>query len=192
MPKSYSPESTHIKPTKINKETLAAIGRLIRAFAEIEDLLTLHICNLTSVPEGRIIVLLGRTAMSKLLEIAEYFAKTAGANALAAHKNVFNRTFQDALGCRNAVAHGTLLGRTQHKELTFLTAKTEVPTGTATVLVVESYLPKNIIAYAKMAELAVPLIEKNLMLRALRQARLRKPLSPHPKGLRQQSGKQKQ
>ena len=89
MPKSYSPESTHIKPTKINKETLAAIGRLIRAFAEIEDLLTLHICNLTSVPEGRIIVLLGRTAMSKLLEIAEYFAKTAGANALAAHKNVF-------------------------------------------------------------------------------------------------------
>ena len=67
MPKSYSPESTHIKPTKINKETLAAIGRLIRAFAEIEDLLTLHICNLTSVP-----------AMSKRLEIAEYFAKTAG------------------------------------------------------------------------------------------------------------------
>lgn len=192
MPKSYSPESTHIKPTKINKETLAAIGRLIRAFAEIEDLLTLHICNLTSVPEGRIIVLLGRTAMSKRLEIAEYFAKTAGANALAAHKNVFNRTFQDALGCRNAVAHGTLLGRTQHKELTFLTAKTEVPTGTATLLVVESYLPKNIIAYAKMAELAVPLIEKNLMLQALRQARLRKPHSPHPKGLRQQSGKQKQ
>jgi hypothetical protein len=179
MPKSYSPECTHIKPTNINKETLAAIGRLIRAFAEIEDLLTLHICNLTSVPEGRIIVLLSRTA-------------TAGANALAAHKNVFNRTFQDALGCRNAVAHGTLLGRTQHKELTFLTAKTEVPTGTANLLVVESYLPKNIIAYAKMAELAVPLIEKNLMLQALRQARLRKPLSPHPKGLRQQSGKQKQ
>ena len=78
MPKSYSPESTHIKPTKINKETLAARGRLIRAFAEIEDLLTLHICNLTSVPEGRIIVLLGRTAMSKRLEIAEYFATTAG------------------------------------------------------------------------------------------------------------------
>lgn len=90
------------------------------------------------------------------------------------------------------MAHGTLLGRTQHKELAFLTAKTEVPTGTATLLVVESYLPKNIIAYAKMAELAVPLIEKNLMLQALRQARLRKPLSPHPKGLRQQSGKQKQ
>lgn len=53
-----------IRGNTIPDETLAAIGRLIGAFAEIEDLVTLYICNLAEISQSKAIVLLGRTAIT--------------------------------------------------------------------------------------------------------------------------------
>lgn len=189
----YGDKEVPLKPTKLPVKTLTAVGRLIRAFAEIEDMVTLYICNLAEINESRAVVLLGKTAITRRLEMAQYLAQMTGKKITALHSQIWNDGFRAAMTCRNTVAHGVLLGRAPDKRYAFLTAKTEPPTGKSAIQVTVSYRHEDIAAYAKFAEDAIPLIEKHLKLQALRQARLRKPLLPHRKSQprRSQDAKQK-
>lgn len=181
MPRTYSDKEQQLKPTTLPDGVLLAIGKLVRAFAETEDLVNLHLCNLAETTESRIIVLLGKTAITRRLEMAEYLAQMAGEHVADLHKKVFNAGFREALECRNTVAHGLLLGETEDGSYAFLTSKAEVPTGKTAVQLAITYTAESIKEYARLAEDAVPLIEKHLRLGVLRRTRLGRPLHAHRK-----------
>ena len=123
------PSATESKlfPAKIPDEVYTAMGKIIRAFAEIEDLILLYLCRLAETPESVITLLLGRTPVSAKLKLAQYLARSRGKETLALHKEIFTKEFSDALKKRNAIAHGTLLGVDENGAYAFKTAK-ELPT----------------------------------------------------------------
>lgn len=181
MPRSYSSEEQALSPAKLPRKTLADIGQLVRAFADIEDLVTHYICNLAEISESRALVLLGKAALTRRLEMAEYLAQMTGVEIATLHKQIFNSMFREALECRNSVTHGILLGKTKEGEYAFLTSKTEPPTGKSAIQLAITYNAVTIAAYAKLAEDAVPMIEKHLKIEGRRASRLRQPLLPHRK-----------
>lgn len=192
MAKTYGNTAQKVKPAKISEQTLAEIGRLIRACAEIEDIIDLHICNLAEISESKAAILLGRTAVTRRLEIAKTLAKTREGDAFERHNHAFsNEEFGDIIDCRNAVAHGKLLGENDDGDLSFLTMNTAMPDGDAAIRIVASYPPDAIRHFATMAEGAIAPLEKLLKVEALREERLHKPLLPHRKAQPQQTAKQK-
>lgn len=181
MVRFYGDKEERFTATKLPTKVLADIGRLIRAFAEIEDLITLYICQLAEINQSRALVLLGKAAITRRLDMAKYLAQMTGPEITAEHTKIFNSGFRDALECRNCVAHGVLLGKTSDGRYAFLTDKT-VPTNIESAIQVAiSYDAHSIWAYAKVAEQAIPQIEKRLKLQELRAERLQRPLLPHRK-----------
>lgn len=176
---TYSAVERTLKPAKLGRQTLADIGQLVRAFAEIEDLVTLYICGLAEITESRALVLLGRSTISTKIEIAQYLAKMTGKNITETHKAIFNADFFEVQKARNAVAHGALLGVTGDGFYAFLTADRVEPDGPSAKQVAICYSAASIRDYAKWAEAAVKMIEKTLKLRSSRGKRLEQPLSPH-------------
>jgi hypothetical protein len=181
MPPTYSATPTNLHPAKLDDRALLAIGRLVRACAEMEDLVNLFICNLAGISESQMVVLMGRSAITRRVEIAEYLAKMKGPGATKLADWAFNPGFWETLQVRNAVAHGVLLGLTDEGTWSFLTSKIEPPTGDAASLVVASYSTPYLEALGAAAEASIPLLEKHLQLETQRAARQGKPLSPHRK-----------
>lgn len=181
MAKTYSSAPVSLKPTNLDGATLLNIGRLVRAFAEIEDLITMYICHLAEINESRGLVLLGKTNISKKLEIAEYLAKMTGKKITSLHGQLFNEGFRDAKNCRNAVAHGVLMGVSEDGRLAFLTSTASDPVEMSAMQEVISYEPKDIKIHAELAERAIPLLEEHLKLGPWRKRRLERPLLPHRK-----------
>ena len=181
MPKTYGGGSGPPKQIDLPDSTLTDIGRLVRAFAEIEDLVFLYICLLAEISASRAVALLGRTALKRRIEMAGYLAKMTGQKITELHKTIFGQEFEEIRKCRNAVCHGKYLGVHDDGGYAFLTQQTADPIGENAIQIVQSYHPLVISQFAKWAEEAVPEIEKRLKLEALRQERLRKPLGPHPK-----------
>lgn len=185
IPRANQPSK--LSRTTISDETHADIGRLIRAFAEIDDMLTAHISDLAHTSESRGSVLLGRSPISTKIAVALYLAKMEDQTAIDVHNSVFDADeFKHSLKCRNAVAHGALLGENENGELSFLTTTTLNPDNDAASMEVLSYTPDRIKACANAMTDAVPRIEKVLKLSALRERRLLRSLEPHPKGQNQQ------
>lgn len=187
MANSYSPDEVPLHEARLGKGEFAAIGRLVRACADIEDLVTLYIAKLMGVKEGMVVVALGTTPFSKRLSIAGYLAKVHGSREEALFKTCFHSDFSDLTTCRNAVAHGTLLGQSKDGRWAFLTPKTENPEAPgSTVQVVISYRKRDIELHADGAEMGVSIIEQTLGLQPLRDTRRGRPLLPHRKA--QKSG----
>jgi hypothetical protein len=185
MARNYSATPSKLKAAKLNQKILASIGSLIRAFAEIEDLITLFISNLAGISESKAVVLLGRTNISRKLEIALYLAKMTNQRVTTLHKKLFGSDFSEVLECRNAVAHGVLLGKWNDDDkdtlYAFLTSKTEEPTGSSASQVVISFTAERLAEVAQVAEKSIPIVERLLQLEPLRQRRLGQSLGPHRK-----------
>jgi hypothetical protein len=188
MGKSYGTDRVQLKPAKLTHSLHAAIGKLVRAMAEIEDMVDLHIGNLAGTSEAGTTILLGRTAIVRRIEIAEALAATRDDETLEIHKKVFSDTYSTLVDCRNAVAHGTLLGQDENGRL-FFQSSISRPLGQDRYREVLSYLPHHIISNAAAAQRLVPLYETLLNVRDKRAIRLQRPLDPHPKILRQRSAK---
>jgi hypothetical protein len=180
MPRTYGATACELKPAALTTETLSDIGRLVRAFAEIEDILDLHIACLAGISETKVTILLGRTAISRRMEIAETLARLRPDKALEVHLSAF-KGFGDISDCRNAVAHGKLLGVDDDGKLAFLTFNSAPPSGEAAIRVAFSYHPETIKLLATTAEAAIPTLERMLQVEALRAERLLRPLQPHSK-----------
>jgi hypothetical protein len=193
MAVSYGSTEQPIRSGTIPETTLTDIGRLVRAFAEIEDILSLYICSLARMSEGHGVLFLGRSALRSRLELARNLAELAGDDELKRYNGAFDQSFSEVLACRNAVAHGTFVGLVEADRLAFLTAKYDGPAPNANLnCVVETYTPKAINVFAKTAEDAISPLEQHLRLRTLRQKRLHKPLAPHRKAQPQQKREKKQ
>lgn len=177
----YAADAIGVTPHPLDEPTLLAIARLIRACAELEDLVNLFICNLAEINESRMVVMLGKSAISKRVEIAEYLAKMGSKSAQELSTWAFNEGFWNTFRCRNDVAHGVLLGRNDDGAWSFLTAKTETPEGPSAIQIVSSYTTEFLQAMADAAEAAISQLETKLKLKEMRQARHGRPLGPHRK-----------
>jgi len=192
MPKTYGSNQRDVKPAQLPDATLRDIGRLVRACAEIEDIVDLFIASLAELNETRAFIMLGRTAISRRLEIALELAKVREDNALAVHKTAFDAVFNDILECRNAVAHGKLLGKTEDG-FAFLTGNSGPVRDDSKIRIVASYTAATIKEYARVAEARIPQLEAYLKVEGPRSERLRRPLLPHSKAQPQaNAGRQRQ
>ena len=189
MGRIYGKGHQELKPAKLTVPVLTAIGRLVRACAEIEDLVDLFIAKLAELSETKMTILLGRTAVTRRIEIAEQLAAIRTDGALKVHAAIFNEGYYDVIDCRNAVAHGTLLGKSTDGMLYFLTSNTSKPKDQRSRRFTFGYAPKTIIAFAQYAEQLVPHFEQALKVQDMRAERLQRPLSPHPKAQPQRSAK---
>lgn len=181
MSRTYPDNAPEFKPGELDDLALHSIGRLIRATAEIEDIIDHFISSLTGLSEAKTVVMLGKTAVTRRIGIAEMLAKLTSDEALAAHKEAFSADFGDILYCRNAVAHGVLLGITSEGDYAFRTTATNHTEGQGVLSLVVSYNSNSIAAYADKAEGLIAPLEESLRIRDMREASLRQPLSPHPK-----------
>ena len=178
----FSSSTSSLKPYRITNATYNAMGRVVRAFAEIEDILTLHLCALSNISEGQVLILLGATPLSKKLKIARQFAVARGESACELFDGWFGTAgFQAALACRNVVAHGVFLGQTETGQLAFRTMKTLNADETTVGAEVVCYDTNAFLEVASSAELAIPNLEKGLQLQALRETRREQSLDPHSK-----------
>lgn len=192
MPKSYAHEPTEFVPGEIDDKVMLSIGKLIRAFAEIEDRIFVYLCLLAEVSETRGVVLFGSVPLQKKLEMAEYLAQTTGQKITDIHRAVFNDTFKEALSLRNTVAHATFLGvEPKEGRLVFLTNKTSAPEAGSARLTVEGWLPENIIRFAESSGQFLESIEHHLMLKPSLEKRRSTTLQAHPKARRPRSNSQK-
>jgi len=191
MAKTYGTEYEPLEACVIDDDTLQSIGRLVRAFAEIEDIITLYIIDLAEISEAKAIIMLGRMPITRRLDIAKTLAHVTGEKITKLHEKLFNPMFFDVLACRNDVTHGTLMGRTGEGRLAFLTSKTDPQIDGKLHQDVSTYTPHDIKGLAKAAEDAVPILETQLKLQASRQERLDKPLVPHRKGRKKRKTKAK-
>jgi hypothetical protein len=183
---TYSPKATGVDPVPLDERALLTIGRIIRACAEMEDLVNLFICNLAEISETKMVVMLGKTNLRTRAQIAEYFSKLNTPQAQELAKWAFSDGFWNIQTCRNCIAHGVLLGKDEDGHWTFLTSRTETPEGTSAIQLVAGYTIEHLEEVARVAEEAIPQYEDRLRLKGLRQARYGRPLSPHRKGLPQQ------
>ena len=183
MPSTYGADHADLKPAKLDDPTLAAIGRLVRAFSEYEELVSLYIGALSRLNQSELVVLLGRTAVTRRLEMAEMLAKLAGEEELARFKAAFHSPqFKDIHQCRNAVAHGILLGMDDTGMLAFLTDKTDAqPDDGSTIQIVASYHPKLIESISIMAEGSIDSVADHLRLRSWLKRHQPQALRPHRK-----------
>lgn len=162
------------------------IGQLVRAFAEIEDIISLYLYKLANVSESCGCVMLGRTPISVRISQLAYLASLHGDEAVQLHKARFTPEFFDALKCRNVVAHGVLLGRANIGErdlgwafMTNENAEPNTPLLTAGVTIcftTESITHHTVYAVKQVDELAIA-----LGVQELRLGRRGMPLNNHPK-----------
>lgn len=171
MTAHYNNATANLKQERISDDTLLHIGHLIRGCAELEDILTLFICELTGITEGAGTVLMGRAQISTKLQIAEYICKIKGDEYINIFKKCFGPRTKALLSCRNTVAHGVYLGITEKNEYAFLTNNQTAPDEGIAKYRVSAYLPDSISAHSLNAQRLVTLLEKDLQLKPLRDKR---------------------
>lgn len=179
----YAKTGTAIKPFQLPDEVLLNMARIVRACAEIEDIITLHLNKLADLTEGQSVLLLSRMPVSAKLTLASTLAKVVGKNCVAAHNACFgDAQFADLMRCRNTIAHGLLLGQTADEgKLAFRTVDVSgADEGSITVNVI-SYELDDFRKYAELAIALVPYQEATLKLEALRKTRRVQDLLPHRK-----------
>ncbi|PHS77723.1 MAG: hypothetical protein COB56_02035 [Robiginitomaculum sp.] len=185
MSKSYSPTPSKTCPAVLDDETLLAIGEIITKFAEIENLINLYISGLAQLSESRTGVLLGRMSISGKIEKAGYLASMTGKMITEIHSNLFNSDFGDMLRCRNVMAHGHFLGKTEDGSFAFRTNQTLNPSDGEASYVVASYPKSEIIRTAKVLGEYIEHTIKLLNLQTSLDKQSLPFLKAHPKGRRQ-------
>lgn len=180
---SYGGTPSTTQPVVLADATLIAIGRLIRAFAEIEEILTLFISALAKLNQSQAVIILSRAQLTRRLAMAEQLATIAGGEHLERFKACFATTeFKNAHACRNAMAHGILLGVDEDGMLAFLTDKTDAPDGSSTIQLAACYKPETIVAWSIWADNNVGPIAKTLGLQSWLKKHQPQSLLPHRKG----------
>jgi hypothetical protein len=182
MPQVYPEIGEELLTYALSDTDLQAIGRLVRACAEIEDVVNLHMCALAEISEGHSVLLLGRTAVSQKLKISGVFAVARGGNAKADFDECFGQVgFADMMRCRNTVAHGVLLGITNSGQIAFRVTEPTETTAQLVALQVNAYKATDLVGFALGAEAIIPQIENRLGLQGRHETRLAQALRPHRK-----------
>lgn len=179
---TYAKEATAVRPYKLPHKVLLNMARIVRSCAEIEDLVGLHLNRMAEINEGQSLLLIGRMPISTKLSLAHTLAQAVGDACLAAHQACFgDEQFAGLQKCRNAIAHGLLLGKVDDGKIAFRTVNIAGADGPTVSVDVVSYEADDFRKYAALATELVPYIEKRLKLQALREKRRGQVLLPHRK-----------
>lgn len=182
MTRTYSPKPSGLQPFTIPPDQMLSMGRIVRACAELEDILTLFLCGLADIGEGQATFLLGRTAISQKLEITAAFARSHGGDKEKRFKQCFeSEVFKDIIRCRNLIAHGVLLGLSDEGMITFRTIATDGADSRGVRMEAVSHRLDHFENVAKIAELAVTELEAYLNVQPLREIRRQQSLERHSK-----------
>lgn len=190
MKRTYASEPTKTKHHELDDETLVYVARIIRAFAEIDDRLTLRISQLAETSESTVAVLLGTIPISSKLSKAAYFAQSVSAAEAAAHKKLFTPEFDDWLGVRNALAHSAYFGLADDEvHMVFAGSKTLTPNETGPIFEARGFDKAYLKGCADLSEQFVMKMTAEFGLEPLLERRRYKELSAHPKGQHKQKRK---
>jgi hypothetical protein len=127
------------------------------------------------------LILLGRMTISRRMEAALDLAKLKNEPEVRKHTNIFNAYLVEALVCRNAVAHGTLLGANDDGDFVFLTSKSEEPEKFVALQTAVSYSADAIAGHAGDVAEFLPKMWEAFGLASLPGIRLQQTLLPHRK-----------
>jgi hypothetical protein len=155
---------------------LISIGRIIRAAAEIEDLLTMLLFQVCKITESNGTLLIGQTPISAKLDKIEYALKRDDREAHKAFKDLRKGQLTGLIRMRNAIAHGVHLGyspeREEHLFLALPQMVEPVDGETNTKSRVYHFSPAELRQRSEQAEEIANFIERNWMLAPLREKRL--------------------
>ena len=169
MAKSYVWEGKTLEPCTLDDRTLLAMGRLIRAFAELEDIATLWLGRLSGLDDAMMALFMPRAALSNKVTMAQRIAKNAE-DADLLHRRAFaSEEWILAAKMRNVAAHGVLIGKQEDGSLAFRTADSEDLDGGKVAFKIVSIPPDMWEHVALAAENAIPRIERALGVQKRRQ-----------------------
>jgi len=178
---TYGTEHETLQPSDLSDADLLSIGRLVRAFAGIEEIVSIYVSILAQVPPKTLVLILGKVALRRRLDMAEALATLDGEDELKRFKVAFPLDFYQALDVRNAVAHGIFLGVDRLGHLSFLTEKTERPEDGETIQVVHGINSKSLSDLSLKAHQSVGVTAGVLRLTSSLQKYQQPALRPHRK-----------
>jgi hypothetical protein len=177
-----------IKPVKLSKPALLAIAQIVRASADLEDVINLWICKLTKLSQSKATVILGRSNISTKLEIAEALANICGEIEL--HKIIFDQNMANLLRCRNAVAHGHYIGKAKSGWI-FSTSVTLGYEGDQVAKRAEAYSTRTLATVASVSAGRIALMDDILGLKPLRDKRQTQRLPEYQPGRKRKKASSK-
>ena len=192
MGPSPSKGKSRIHPYVLSRQELRAIGRVVRAVAELDELTNLYVNSLACLEDWQAQVILGRMQTSARLKIAGTIAETQGPIAIKVHKDFFdNPTYRAIIKFRNTVTHGILLGKDDNGKIAFAVQEIAGTDDDIIFGTVNAYEPKAFEGFAELSEKSIKSLEHGLQLTTLREKLREQALSPHPKALRSKTLKPK-
>lgn len=177
----YGDKHETLQPSGLSDDDLLSIGRLIRAFAGIEEIVSIYLSTLVQVPPKAFVLLLGKVALTRRLGMAEALATLESPEELKRFKTAFPSDFYHALDTRNAVAHGIFLGVDQQGHLSFLTEKTDKQGVGETIQIVHGITPSDLRSLALKVEQNIDHTAAILRLTSSLQKYRQPVLRPHSK-----------
>jgi hypothetical protein len=181
---------TNIQPYELETAELLSIGRLIRATATIEYIITLYLCKMADITEGQSVVLMGRMPASARLKLAETFAAIKGQSYVDLHEECFNNEHYIGLvRLRNTVVHGFLMGKTESGLIALAVQEHAGMDENKIYETARAYAPEAFKQAADVAEGVIPQLIDRLELRPLLDKRRAQALDSHPKARRQTTKK---
>lgn len=181
MPITYGSTHETLTYRDLEDQHLLSIGRLVRAFAGIEEVVSAYIAALARLTPSELLTLLGKAALRRRLDMAESLAKLAGNEEYARYCAAFPSEFFRALDIRNAVAHGVFIGVDSEGMLSFLTDKTDLPDGSTAIQIVLGVAPEELDRLSHSTQQNVEITAKLLRLRSSLQKHQQQVLRPHRK-----------
>jgi hypothetical protein len=171
--RTYPPHLSGVIAGTLDRTTLLAVGRLVRACAELDDIVLLYLCVISGRPEADVRTWLRGT--TDRLDTAKAAARKLGMAFVFGDENLL----REAIECRNTVAHGIFVGADEDGRFAFLMDRLD-PTRMAQE--VRSYTPADILQMADQAEWLIGLYETKLLgIGERRAARGKIIMRPHPK-----------
>lgn len=186
MPIQYLQTDPVLRPGKLSANDLRAIGRLIRAFSELEDILTLFLFKITRVGNGAGRALLGHQPISKKTVIAQQFLEKGSKDFKNLKDTYLSERFSDVQRCRKVCAHGILLGVDQKGWFAFQTDGIDAVLGETMAMRVLHYPPSLIYKLSMDAEAMIAQFEQALGMQSSREKRYTPPLLAAPDPARAQ------
>ncbi len=187
MEKGYASKGTTLTFYPIPDDVLLSIGRLVRAWGELEQMINLYIQSLTLLNDSQILLFLGRQNISAKIALAGKLAKVKSKAADKLHQKLFVKEsqaanfFNIALKCRNVVSHGRYVGVTKDGKYAFATTDIGAYDKTFAVTDVHCYDAENLGQIARFAEAVIDGFVHELKLGPLLEKQLPKTLGRHPK-----------
>jgi hypothetical protein len=178
---TYSNRGNPTNRDPITDDEYVQIGRIIRLCAEVEDYLTLFICNLKKITQSEALAILQKKGWTSKVEIAKKEAKLNHRSAVNAFEAVFTTGLATIQKARNCVAHGIYLGRRDNGALSFLTSDEIGKVGSKVMLEVQSYDKDLLKGMADALEHNLPYMVSILQLERFLTERDTQYVLPHPK-----------